>query len=65
MAIMTSCCFSFIWMLKNPFNKILSLSFDLRPWKWTSIMSKGISFAKDYKKDSYNFKKWMGKKLRR
>jgi hypothetical protein len=51
--------------VKNPFNKILSLSFDLRPWKWTSIVWKQINFAKDYQKDSYNLEKLMGKILRR
>jgi len=41
---------------KNSFDKILSLSFNLRLLKVTPIVSKGINFAKDYQKDSYKIK---------
>ncbi len=33
---------------KNPFDKILSLNFNLRPLKWTPIALEGINFTKDY-----------------
>jgi hypothetical protein len=35
----------------------------LRTFESAPIASKGINFAKDYKKDSYNTTKMMGKKL--
>jgi hypothetical protein len=52
--------------IKNPFDKILSLNFNLGPLKVNTYVSKGIKFSNDYQKDSYNFKeKWMWKTLRR
>jgi hypothetical protein len=44
------------------YHKILSLNFDLRPLKMNTY---GINFARDYQKDSYNFKNLMGKKFKR
>jgi hypothetical protein len=50
---------------KNPLGKILNLSFDLEPLKWTPIASLGINFAKDYQKDSYNKTKIDGNKIKK
>ncbi len=50
---------------KNPFDEILSLSFDLGPLKVNTYGVKiGVYFAKDCQKDSYNKTHLMGKKLR-
>ncbi len=49
---------------KNPFDEILSLSFDLKPLRMNTYCVKKINFAKDYQKDSYNTNIFMGKKER-
>ncbi len=50
---------------KNPFDEILSLSFDLGPLKVNTYGVKiGVYFAKDCQNDSYNKTHLMGKKLR-
>jgi hypothetical protein len=47
---------------KNPFDKILSLNFDLGPLKVnTYCVEIKLIFAKDYQKDSYNKTTLMGK----
>jgi hypothetical protein len=49
--------------IKNLFDEILSLGFDLKHLKVNTFqVSKEINFAKDYKKDSYNKTILMGKK---
>ncbi len=61
MEIMASCYF-FIYMkcqeiqIKNAFNNILTLNFNLVPLKVNTYVSKGINFSKDYQKNSYNKK---------
>jgi hypothetical protein len=50
---------------KNPFDKILNLSFDLEPLKVNTYGVKYESILqRTIKKDSYNKTHFMGKKLR-
>ncbi len=48
---------------KNPFHKVLNLSFDLKRLKMNNNASNIVNFAKDYQKDSYNKTHLMRKKL--
>ncbi len=41
--------------------KVFVFIYDI--WKCTPIVSKGVSFGKDYQKDSYNKKKFIEKHI--
>jgi hypothetical protein len=63
MAIIAIWCF-FI-KIKNSFDEILSLGFDLGHLKMNTYYIKKVNFAKDYQNDSYNKNILMRKKLTR
>jgi len=50
---------------KNPFDKNLSLNFDLGPLKVNTYYVRLSQFCKDYQEDSYNKTNLMGKKIKK
>jgi hypothetical protein len=63
MAIIAIWCF-FI-QIKNSFDEILGLGFDLGHLKMNTYYIKKVNFAKDYQNDSYNKNILMRKKSTR